>query len=68
LQIKLLNSLPKEEVKNRYLAALTGKGKDKKGGALIELIEIARRSKDSITYSFIEPKPGVFFFTISVTI
>jgi len=70
LQIKMLNDLPKEELKNRYLTALTGEGKDKdkSGGALIELIEIARRSNEAISFDFLNPRPGKFFFTISVTI
>ncbi|RLD63251.1 MAG: hypothetical protein DRI95_11960 [Bacteroidetes bacterium] len=67
-QLRLLNSLSKDELKNRYLRALKEVGDNKEGGARIELIEIARRSKESIQYSFKETKPGKLFFTISVTV
>ena len=67
-QIHLLNSLSKEELKNRYLKALKEDGDNREGGARIELIEIARRSKEPIQYSFKEVKPGMLFFTISVMV
>ncbi len=67
-QIQLLNSLDKKELKKRYFKALRGEENNKEGGALIELIEIARRTKKPIQYSFEEPKPNMFFFTISVTV
>ncbi len=70
LQLEMLNSLSKNELKNRYLTALTGRGKDrdKSGGALIELIEIARRSNHRISFDFLNPEAEKYFFTISVTI
>jgi len=67
-QIQLLNKLNNNELKINYLKAL---GEDKlqdKGGARIELIEIARRAKGTIQFSFKEPKPDRYFFTISVTV
>jgi len=67
-QIELLNSLSKAELKKRYYTALRGEKNNKEGGALIELIEIARRTKKPIQYSFEEPKTGKFFFTISATV
>jgi len=65
-QIQLLNNLTKEELKKKYLKALKKNNKD--GEARIELIEIARRSKEAIQYNFKAQKPGKFFFTISVTV
>ncbi len=67
-QIELLNSLDKKELKTRYFKALRGEEDNKDGGALIELIEVARRTKKPIQYSFEEPKSGMFFFTISATV
>lgn len=67
-QITLLNSLTKNEQKERFLKALREENSVKEVGARIELINIARRSKESIQYQFNETKHKQMFFSISVTV
>ncbi|MEN8120053.1 MAG: SiaB family protein kinase [Bacteroidota bacterium] len=67
-QIKLLNSLNKEEQKKRYLQALKEENSVEEVGARIELINIARRSKEPIQYQFKQTTHKQFFFTISVIV
>lgn len=67
-QIKLLNSLDKNEQKERFLKALKEENSVKEVGACIELINIARRSKEPIQYQFKQTNHKQIFFTISVTV
>jgi len=63
-QLQILNSLNKKELKKKYLETLNEDTKEFR----IELIEIARRSKEPLKFSFTEPNEGQCFFSISVLV
>jgi len=68
-QIDLLNSLDKKQQKEKFLNALKiMESSVDEVGARIELINIARRSKEPIQYQFKETNQKLIFFTISATV
>ena len=62
-QFDLLEGLGKDELKKKYLESL----KEEKE-AQIELIDIARRAKEKLEYSFKKMITGQYFFSITVTV
>lgn len=68
-QIDLLNSLDKNQQKEKYISALKiADSSVEDVGARIELINIARRSKEPIQYQFKKTNKKFAFFTISATV
>jgi len=65
-RIDELNAMELDELKQLYKKTLRDGSFSDKGGAGLGLIEIARKSRDKLSYSFDELSPGKFFFTFNV--
>jgi hypothetical protein len=65
-KIDELNAMEIDELKQLYKKTLRDGSFSEKGGAGLGLIEIARKSRDKLSYSFDELAPGKFFFTFNV--
>lgn len=66
--IEKLNTMQKHEIKELYLSILKKGAFSEKGGAGLGLIEISRRSKKPIDYSFYKFNENKYLFSISVVI
>lgn len=65
-RIDELNKMEVDELKQLYKKTLREGSFSEKGGAGLGLIEIARKSRDKLEYSFDELADGRFFFTFNV--
>lgn len=66
--LEKLNTMEKKELKALYLSILKEGALSEKGGAGLGLIEISRRRKKPIEFSFSEIDEHKYFFAISVII
>jgi hypothetical protein len=65
-RIDELNAMDIDQLKQLYKQTLRDGSFSDKGGAGLGLIEIARKSRDKLAYSFDELAGGKFFFTFNV--
>jgi len=65
-RIDELNAMDIDQLKQQYKQTLRDGSFSDKGGAGLGLIEIARKSRDKLAYSFDELAGGKFFFTFNV--
>ena len=63
-QLEIINTLSKKDLKIQYLKTLNDENKEIR----IELLEIARRSKEPLHFYFNESNSGQYFFTLSVVV
>lgn len=63
-----INTLSKEELKDRYNKILSNKVFSEKGGAGLGLIDIARKSGKKLEYSFEKVDDKFSFFSFQITI
>lgn len=69
-QLELLNQLTSEELKEKYRAILADGEYSEKGGAGLGLIEIARRSKNKLSFSFeeLDDSHSYFYFGLNLSL